>query len=97
MSSYDASDIEVLTGLEPVQNARACIPIQPDLIIWPRKSLTTVLMKRWQAMPVVFKSPYYRDGSLGVVDDGRGMPVDIHPEEGVPGVEVILTKLHAGG
>jgi topoisomerase-4 subunit B len=39
----------------------------------------------------------YKDGSLEVADDGRGMPVDIHPEQGIPGVEVILTKLHAGG
>src|SRR5690554_8144029 len=39
----------------------------------------------------------YRDGSCEVSDDGRGMPVDIHPEEQVPGVELILTRLHAGG
>jgi topoisomerase-4 subunit B len=39
----------------------------------------------------------YKDGSLEVTDDGRGMPVDLHPQEGLPGIEVILTKLHAGG
>ncbi|PHQ55437.1 MAG: DNA topoisomerase IV subunit B, partial [Porticoccus sp.] len=39
----------------------------------------------------------YRDGSLSVADNGRGMPVDIHPEQGLPGVEVILATLHAGG
>jgi len=39
----------------------------------------------------------YKDGSLAVVDDGRGMPVDIHPKEKVSGVELILTRLHAGG
>jgi topoisomerase-4 subunit B len=39
----------------------------------------------------------YQDGSLEVSDDGRGMPVDKHPKEKIPGVELILTRLHAGG
>ncbi|KAK0361738.1 hypothetical protein LTR94_022134 [Friedmanniomyces endolithicus] len=39
----------------------------------------------------------YKDGSLSVEDNGRGMPVDIHPEYGQSGIEIILTKLHAGG
>ena len=39
----------------------------------------------------------FKDGSLQVEDDGRGMPVDIHPKEKISGVELILTRLHAGG
>jgi topoisomerase-4 subunit B len=39
----------------------------------------------------------YKDGSVEVTDDGRGMPVDVHPQEKISGVELILTRLHAGG
>jgi topoisomerase-4 subunit B len=39
----------------------------------------------------------HSDGAVSVTDDGRGMPVDLHPEQKLPGVEVILSTLHAGG
>ena len=97
MSNYDASSIEVLTGLEPVRKrpgmytdterpnhlAQEVIDNSVDEAVAGHASRITVVL--------------YKDGSLSVEDDGRGMPVDIHPKEGQPGVEVILTKLHAGG
>jgi DNA topoisomerase IV subunit B (EC 5.99.1.3) len=97
MSKYDASSIEVLTGLEPVRKrpgmyteterpnhlAQEVIDNSVDEAVAGHASTINVVL--------------YKDGSLSVEDDGRGMPVDIHPKEGVPGVEVILTKLHAGG
>lgn len=94
---YDASAIEVLTGLDPVRKrpgmytdtsrpnhlAQEVIDNSVDEAIAGHASNIQVIL--------------HPDNSLEVIDDGRGMPVDIHPEEGVPGVEVILTRLHAGG
>ncbi|MBK8182241.1 MAG: DNA topoisomerase IV subunit B [Candidatus Competibacteraceae bacterium] len=94
---YDASAIEVLSGLDPVRKrpgmytdttrpnhlAQEVIDNSVDEAIAGHASAVTVIL--------------YADGSLSVEDDGRGMPVDSHPEEGIPGVELILTRLHAGG
>jgi len=96
-STYDAAAIEVLTGLDPVRKrpgmytdtarpnhlAQEVIDNSVDEAIAGHAGLIDVTL--------------YLDGSLSVEDDGRGMPVDIHPGEGAPGVEVILTRLHAGG
>ncbi len=97
MSSYDASAIEVLTGLEPVQKRPGMYTdtTRPNHLAQEviDNSVDEAVAGHASRIQVVL----YKDGSLGVTDDGRGMPVDLHPEEGVPGVEVILTKLHAGG
>lgn len=96
-TSYDAAAIEVLSGLDPVRKrpgmytdtsrpnhlAQEVIDNSVDEAIAGHASTITVVL--------------YADGSLSVADDGRGMPVDIHPDEGIPGVELILTRLHAGG
>src|SRR5438874_565368 len=95
-TTYDSSAIEVLTGLEPVRKrpgmyttterpnhmAQEVIDNSADEAIAGHCSEITVTL--------------HDDGSLSVVDDGRGMPVDKHAKEGVSGVEVILTRLHAG-
>ena len=95
--SYNAGDIEVLTGLEPVRK-RPGMYTQTER---PNHLAQEVIDNSVdEAMSGHAKSIYvslYKDGSLEVIDDGRGMPVDKHPEEKVPGVEVILTRLHSGG
>ncbi len=97
MSKYDASSIEVLTGLEPVQKRPGMYTdtARPNHLAQEviDNSVDEAIAGHASKIDVVL----FKDGSLSVTDDGRGMPVDIHPEEGIPGVEVILTRLHAGG
>jgi topoisomerase-4 subunit B len=97
MSKYDASAIEVLTGLEPVQKRPGMYTdtVRPNHLAQEviDNSVDEAVAGHAKSIQVTL----YKDGSLSVRDDGRGMPVDIHPEEGIPGVEVILTRLHAGG
>jgi topoisomerase-4 subunit B len=97
MSKYDASAIEVLTGLEPVQKRPGMYTdtSRPNHLAQEvvDNSVDEAIAGYASKIDVVL----YKDGSLSVSDNGRGMPVDKHPEQGIPGVEVILTKLHAGG
>ena len=95
--SYDAADIEVLSGLEPVRRRPGMYTdtSRPNHLAHEviDNSVDEALAGHCRKIEVTV----YRDGSLEVADDGRGMPVDIHPKEKIPGVELILTRLHAGG
>ncbi len=94
---YQAADIEVLTGLDPVRKRPSMYTdtSRPNHLVQEvvDNSVDEAIAGYAKRIEVIL----HADGSISVADDGRGMPVDIHPEEGVPGVEVILTRLHAGG
>jgi topoisomerase-4 subunit B len=95
--SYTASDIEVLSGLDPVRRRPGMYTdtSRPNHLAHEvvDNSVDEALSGHAKRIDVTV----FKDGSLQVADDGRGMPVDIHPKEKVSGVELILTRLHAGG
>jgi topoisomerase-4 subunit B len=96
-SRYNAADIEVLSGLEPVKRRPGMYTdtSRPNHLAQEviDNSVDEALSGHASEVDVIV----HIDGSVEVADDGRGMPVDVHPEEGIPGVELILTRLHAGG
>ena len=96
-NQYTSDAIEVLNGLDPVKRRPGMYTdtsrpnhLGQEVI---DNSVDEALAGHASRIDVIL----HADNSLEVTDDGRGMPVDIHPEEGIPGVELILTKLHAGG
>ena len=94
---YDAADIEVLSGLDPVRRRPGMYTdtTRPNHLAHEviDNSIDEALAGHCKKLEAVI----YKDGSLEVSDDGRGMPIDKHPKENIPGVELILTRLHAGG
>ncbi|ARN73844.1 DNA topoisomerase IV subunit B [Oceanicoccus sagamiensis] len=97
MSDYNAESIEVLTGLDPVRKRPGMYTetTRPNHLAQEviDNSVDEALAGHAKQIDVVI----HKDGSLSCTDDGRGMPVDMHPEQKKPGVEVILTTLHSGG
>ncbi|WNC69330.1 DNA topoisomerase IV subunit B [Thalassotalea nanhaiensis] len=94
---YNSESIEVLSGLDPVRRRPGMYTdtIRPNHLGQEviDNSVDEALAGHAQNIQVIL----HEDQSLEVIDDGRGMPTDIHPEEGVPGVELIFCRLHAGG
>jgi topoisomerase-4 subunit B len=96
-SSYTASDIEVLSGLDPVRRRPGMYTDTTRPNHLAHEVIDNSVDEAINGHCENIRVTVYKDGSLQVEDDGRGMPVDIHPKEKVPGVELILTRLHAGG
>ncbi len=95
--SYRAADIEVLSGLEPVRRRPGMYTDTTRPNHLAHEVIDNSIDEALEGYAKRLDVKVYKDGSLEVSDDGRGMPVDIHPKEKIPGVELILTKLHAGG
>jgi topoisomerase-4 subunit B len=96
-AQYDAASIEVLSGLDPVRKRPGMYTDTTRPNHLAQEVIDNSVDEAIAGYAKKIEVTLYKDGSLEVVDDGRGMPVDLHPQQKIPGVEVILTKLHAGG
>ncbi|MUV14080.1 DNA topoisomerase IV subunit B [Noviluteimonas gilva] len=96
-SRYNAADIEVLSGLDPVKRRPGMYTDTARPNHLAQEVIDNAVDEALAGHADTIEVVLYADGSAEVADNGRGMPVDIHPEEKIPGVELILTRLHAGG
>ncbi|MFH0729665.1 MAG: DNA topoisomerase IV subunit B [Pseudomonadota bacterium] len=93
---YTAEAIEVLSGLDPVRRRPGMYTDTSRPNHLAHEVVDNSVDEAIAGYAKCIDVTLHTDDSLEVVDDGRGMPVDLHPEEGIPGVELILTRLHAG-
>ena len=94
--SYRAVDIEVLSGLDPVRRRPGMFTDTTRPNHLAHEVIDNSIDEAIEGYAKRIDVKIYKDGSLSVADDGRGMPVDVHPKEKITGVELILMKLHAG-
>ncbi len=96
-NQYNSEAIEVLNGLEPVQRRPGMYTDTARPNHLGQEVIDNSVDEALAGHASNIKVILHEDQSLEVTDDGRGMPVDIHPEEKISGVELIMSKLHAGG
>lgn len=94
--NYTAESIEVLTGLEPVKRRPGMYTDTSRPNHLAHEAIDNSVDEAIAGFAHQIEVILYKDGSLEVIDDGRGMPIDVHPEHKLTGVELILTRLHAG-
>jgi len=97
VSQYTAQSLEVLSGLDPVRRRPGMYTDTTRPNHLAQEVIDNAVDEALAGHANKITVTVYKDGSLSVEDNGRGMPVDIHPEYGQSGIEIILTKLHAGG
>lgn len=97
MSNYTAQSLEVLSGLDPVRRRPGMYTDTTRPNHLAQEVIDNAVDEALAGHANAIEVTVHADGSLSVRDNGRGMPVDIHPEYGQSGIEIILTKLHAGG
>ncbi len=93
---YNAADIEVLSGLDPVKRRPGMYTDTTRPNHLAQEVIDNSVDEALGGFAKTVDVTIFADGSCEVIDDGRGMPVDIHPEEKIPGIELIMTRLHAG-
>ena len=93
---YNAESIEVLSGLDPVKKRPGMYTETSRPNHLALEVIDNSIDEALAGHATTIDVELHKDGSLSVEDDGRGMPVDIHPEEGIPAAELIFTRLHAG-
>jgi Type IIA topoisomerase (DNA gyrase/topo II, topoisomerase IV), B subunit len=93
---YTAKSIEVLSGLDPVKKRPGMYTETSRPNHLALEVIDNSIDEALGGFATKIEVSLQKDGSLSVEDDGRGMPVDIHPDEGIPAVELIFTRLHAG-
>ncbi|HVC28761.1 MAG TPA: DNA topoisomerase IV subunit B [Gammaproteobacteria bacterium] len=95
-AKYDAADIEVLSGLDPVRRRPGMYTDTSRPNHLAQEVVDNSVDEAIAGFAKKIEVIIHKDGSLSANDDGRGMPVDVHPKEKLTGVELILTRLHAG-